>query len=295
MSGRVVSVGHVIVDVIATLGAPLAPGSDTPAPIELRPGGSAANTAAWAARAGSPAAFVGRVGDDDFGRRAVSTLQEAGVATYVTVDPHGPTGLCLVLVGPDGERTMVPSAGANATLQPEHLPDVDTVDLWHLSGYVLFDAGSRAAGRAALGRARAGGARVSVDAASSAPLAALGAQRFLVMVAGIDILLANRHEAAVLTDGLEPEPAAGRLHESVPVVVVKDGARGVVLAADRAVRRFAGVPLTARDSTGAGDAFAGTFLARVAAGVELPDAVGAGGTAAAEAVRHLGARPSGNE
>ena len=217
------------------------------------------------------------------------------MATYVTVDPHGPTGLCLVLVGPDGERTMVPSAGANATLQPEHLPDVDTGDLWHLSGYVLFDAGSRAAGRAALGRARAGGARVSVDAASSAPLAALGAQRFLAMVAGIDILLANRHEAAVLTDGLEPEPAAGRLHESVPVVVVKDGARGVVLAADRAVRRFAGVPLTARDSTGAGDAFAGTFLARVAAGVELPDAVGAAGTAAAEAVRHLGARPSGNE
>lgn len=284
-----------MVDVIATLSAPLAPGSDTPAPIEVRPGGSAANTAAWAARAGAPAIFVGRVGDDDFGRRAVSTLHKAGVATYVTVDPHGPTGLCLVLVGPDGERTMVPSAGANANLRPADLPDVATGDLWHLSGYVLFDARSRAAGRATLDRGRAGGAQLSVDAASSAPLAALGAQRFLTMVAGIDILLANRDEAAVLTDVLEPEPAAERLHESVPLVVVKDGARGVVVAADGTVRRFTGVPLTARDSTGAGDAFAGTFLARVAAGIELPDAVTAAGAAAAEAVRHLGARPGGTD
>jgi sugar/nucleoside kinase (ribokinase family) len=293
MSGRVVCVGHVMVDVIATLAAPLAPGSDTPAPIELRPGGSAANTAAWAARAGATAIFVGRVGDDEFGRRAVSTLQKAGVALYVTADPHRPTGMCLVLVGPDGERTMVPSAGANSNLQATDLPDVAAGDLWHLSGYVLFDPASRAAGLAALDRARAGAARLSVDAASSAPLAALGAGRFLDIVAGTDLLLANRDEAAVLTYGLEPEPAAARLHESVPLVVVKDGAGGVVVAADRTVRRFAGLPSTARDSTGAGDAFAGTLLARVAAGAQLTDAVAAAGTAAAEAIRHLGARPDG--
>jgi ribokinase len=291
MTGRVVCIGHVMVDVIATLAAPLAPGSDTPAPIELRPGGSAANAAVWAARAGAPAIFVGRVGDDDISRRAVSTLHEAGVAAYVTADPHEPTGLCLVLVGPDGERTMVPSTGANANLQPEDLPDVAAGDLWHLSGYVMFDPGSRGAGLAALDRARAGAAQLSVDAASSAPLAALGAERFLEIVAGTDILLANRDEAAVLTEGLEPEPAAGRLHESVPLVVVKDGPRGVVVAVDGTVRRFAGVPLTARDTTGAGDAFAGTFLAHVAAGAELTDAVAAAGAAAAGAVRHLGARP----
>jgi ribokinase len=291
MSGRVVCVGHVMVDVIATLAAPLAPGSDTPAPIELRPGGSAANTAAWAARAGAPASFVGRVGDDDFGRRAVSTLQEAGVAAHVTVDPHESTGLCLVLVGPDGERTMVPSIGANAYLQPDDLPDVAVGDLWHLSGYVLFDPRSRGGGLAALDRARAGAARISVDAASSAPLAAFGPRHFLDIVAGIDMLLANRDEADVLTDGLEPAPAARRLHESVPLVLVKDGARGVVVAVDGTVRRFAGLALTARDSTGAGDAFAGTFLARVAVGAELDDAVAVAGAAAAEAVRYLGARP----
>jgi sugar/nucleoside kinase (ribokinase family) len=291
MTGRVVCVGHVMVDVIATLPAPLAPGSDTPAPIELRPGGSAANTAAWAARAGASAMFVGRVGDDDFGRHAVSTLRETSVATHVTVDPHEPTGLCLVLVGSDGERTMVPSAGANANLRPEDLPAVAAGDLWHVSGYVLFEPGSRAAGLAALARARAGADRLSVDAASSAPLATLGAERFLGTVAATDILLANRDEAAVLTDGLEPESAAARLHESVPLVVIKDGARGVVVAADGTVRRYAGVPLTARDSTGAGDAFAGTFLAHVTAGGELADAVAAAADAAAEAVRHLGARP----
>jgi ribokinase len=291
MSGGVVCVGHVMVDVIATLAAPLAPGSDTPAPIELRPGGSAANTAAWAARAGAPASFVGRVGNDDFGRRAVSTLQDAGVAAHVTVDPHESTGVCLVLVEPDGERTMVPSIGANANLQPDDLPDLAAGDLWHVSGYVLFYPASRAAGLAALDRARAGAARISVDAASSAPLAAFGPRRFLDVVAGTDILFANRDEAAVLTDGLEPEPAARRLHDTVPLIVVKDGARGVVVAADGTVRRYAGVAHAARDSTGAGDAFAGTFLARMAAGAELDDAVAVASAAAAEAVRHLGARP----
>jgi len=293
MSGRVVCVGHVMVDVIASLATPLAPGSDTPAPIELRPGGSAANTAVWAARAGASALFVGRVGDDDFGRQALATLRDEGVTVHASTDPRQPTGLCLVLVGPDGERTMVPAAGANANLSSEDLPEPVAGDLWHVSGYVLFEGGSRAAGLAAFERARARGARLSVDAASSAPLAEYGAARFLAAVSDADILLANRDEGAVLTGGLDPEPAAERLHNSVPLVVVKDGARGVVVAAGRTVQRFAGLALTARDSTGAGDAFAGTFLAHVAAGTNLADAVNAAGSAAAEAVRHLGARPGG--
>ena len=284
-----------MVDVIATLTAPLAPGSDTPAPIEVRPGGSAANTATWAARAGADAVFVGRVGDDDFGRRALSGLHQAGVTTHVTTDPRHATGLCLVLVGPDAERTMVPSAGANAYLAPDDLPAADARDLWHVSSYLFFDAHSNAAGLAAVDQARAAAARLSVDAASSAPLAAFGAARFLDAISGAHVLLANRDEAAVLTDGLEPEPAARWLRESVPLVVVKDGARGVVVASDGTVRRFSRVPLAALDSTGAGDAFAGTFLARVAAGADLADAVESAGAAAADAVRRLGARPGGTD
>ena len=291
MGGRVVCVGHVMVDVIATLTTPLAPGSDAPAPIELRPGGSAANTAAWAARAGAVAVFVGRVGDDDFGRRAVATLEDAGVIAHVTTDPQRTTGLCLVIVGPDGERTMVPSTGANAYLAREDLPEAVPGDLWHLSGYVLFEAGSRAAALAAVDRARDGGVRLSVDAASAAPLAEYGGSRFLEAVSGTDMLFANRDEAVVLTGGRDPEPAAEKLHESVPLVVVKDGSAGVVVAAGGTVQRFAGMSVTARDSTGAGDAFAGTFLARVATGADLADAVGAAALAAAEAVRRVGARP----
>jgi len=114
--GRVVCVGDVMVDVSALLAGPLATGSDTPGSITVRDGGSGANTAAWLASLGVATTFVGCVGDDAFGERAVAALSAAGVEAAVRVHASLPTGTCIVLVGPDGERTMIPSAGANSTL-----------------------------------------------------------------------------------------------------------------------------------------------------------------------------------
>ena len=89
---RVVCVGDLMVDVHARLPGPLALGSDTPAPIAFTGGGSAANTAAWLARGGCAATFVGRVGDDAFGRHAVDELHAAGVELEVSVDRSCPPG-----------------------------------------------------------------------------------------------------------------------------------------------------------------------------------------------------------
>ena len=110
---RVVVLGDVMVDVVAQLAAPLAHASDAPARIGFHGGGSAANTAAWLAAAGARPVLVGRVGDDERGRDAERLLRAAGVETRLAVDSERPTGTCIVLVGGDGERTMVPDAGAN--------------------------------------------------------------------------------------------------------------------------------------------------------------------------------------
>ncbi len=168
--GRVVCVGDVMLDISAALPGPLARGSDTPAPISFCHGGSAANTAAWLASLGVPCVFAGRVGDDPFGRDAVAALRGHGVVATVSVDPGSATGVCLVLVDPDGERTMVPSAGANATLSAADLGEnlLSAADHLHLSGYALLNSGSRAAALFALGLAASVGASVSVDAASAA-------------------------------------------------------------------------------------------------------------------------------
>ncbi|HJQ01001.1 MAG TPA: carbohydrate kinase family protein [Jatrophihabitans sp.] len=90
--GSIVCVGDLMVDVLARLAGPLAIGSDTPAPVCIQPGGSAANTACWLGFLGASVVFAGRVGDDAFGREAVSALQAAGARTQVAVDRQLPTG-----------------------------------------------------------------------------------------------------------------------------------------------------------------------------------------------------------
>src|SRR5699024_5666389 len=107
-----------MLDVLARLPGPLARGSDTPAPVTMLAGGSAANTAAWLAHAGLPAEFVGRVGDDLAGTAARAALDAAGVTPRLRRHPQLATGTCIVLVDPSGERTMIPDAGANAALEP---------------------------------------------------------------------------------------------------------------------------------------------------------------------------------
>src|SRR5690606_12383104 len=173
VTGRVVVVGDLVTDVVAVLAAPPAPGTDTAARIRLTGGGQGGNTAAWLADQHVPTTLVAAVGDDGAGRERVSELAAAGVDCAVREVPGVSTGTLVVLAEP-AERTMLSDRGA-----ADHLRQADVdraLDTaagarhLHLSGYVLFGAGSRAAGRHALAAARARGLRTSVDAASAGPL-----------------------------------------------------------------------------------------------------------------------------
>lgn len=177
----IVVVGDLMEEVIARLTGPLEHGSDTAATITRHGGGGGANVAAWLAVAGAPVALVSRAGDDEAAVAAEAALVRAGVETHIARDRVRPTGTCLVLVDATGERTMVPDRAANDALAPSDVPDELLAPGRHLhvSGYVLLHAGSRPAGEAALRRARAAGMTTSIDAASAAPLRALGAQAFL--------------------------------------------------------------------------------------------------------------------
>lgn len=136
---------------------------------------------------------------------------------------------------------------------------------------------------------------VSVDPASAGFLATLGPQRFLDAVAGAGVLLPNEDEARLLA-GL-PEPAgvaraATELSRRVPLVVVTRGAAGALVAErGRITAEVAAEPAEAVDSTGAGDAFTGGFLAARLEGADPAEAARAGCRAAALAVTRLGGRP----
>jgi sugar/nucleoside kinase (ribokinase family) len=298
--GRVVCVGDVMLDISAALPRPLAMGSDTPAPISFCHGGSAANTAAWLAEQGVPCVFAGRVGDDPFGQDAVAALRSHGVITEVSTDPDTATGICLVLVSPDGERTMVPSAGANATLSAADLSDdlLTASDHLHLSGYTLLNPGSRPAALFALRLAGSAGASVSVDAASAGPILALGAQRFLDWLEPGVLLLANADELTALTGAGDPDASSPEQEAALATlvarqlsVVLKRGSEGSVLATAAGRWHSAAEPAEVLDTTGAGDAFAAGLLAALWGGAEWTVALRAGNRLGAVAVGQLGARP----
>jgi ribokinase len=286
--GRIVVVGDVMTDVVASLSGPVAQGSDTPARVTLRGGGAGANVAVWLARAGATATLIGRVGDDGPGRDAVEALRAEGVDARLAIDPARPTGTCVVLVEPGGERSMLPDAGANAGLEALPLPE-DAVHL-HLAGYALLHPGSRPAARALLAAARAAGLGVSVDPSSAAPLQRAGAGAFLEWVGRIDLLVPNRDEAAALTGMPDPRGAARALSAHVREVVVKLGAQGALWTDGETQVRAPAVDVLVSDTTGAGDAFAAGLLAARLAGAEPADALGAGCALAAEAVAREGGR-----
>ncbi|MBI1376460.1 MAG: hypothetical protein GC157_03110 [Frankiales bacterium] len=302
-----VVVGQWMTDVVAGLPGPVRLGTDTPAHVRVLGGGAAANTAAWLAHDGHPTTLVARVGDDLLGRAGRTELESLGVTCALAVDPVRASGTCVVLVGPDGERTMIPDAGANEALAPQDLAD----DLFapgrhlHLSGYVLLVDGSRMAGLSALDRARLRGMTTSVDVASVGPLSDTGAARFLSWVTGVDVLLANESEAAFLAGLPEPRPdddaatvlatatiAARTLRSAVGTVVVKLGRHGAYVEdAEGRTAHAEALPVDVVDTTGAGDAFAAGWLPAWCSGADPTTALERGNRSAARAVTRVGARP----
>lgn len=286
MSARVVVLGDVMTDVVARLSEPVAAGSDATAAISMHGGGSAANVTAWLAVAGTPVTLVARIGADALGRLQRDELAACGVAIRLAVDAERPTGTCVALVDPDGERSMLPDRGANDALQPDDVP----ADLLvagahlHVSGYALLHPGSRPAAVHAIALGRSTGMTVSVDASSAAPLAAWGARHFIAETRDVDLLLANAAEAALLSAELARFARA----------VVTRGPRGAAwYERGRLTAEVSAQPMAAIDTTGAGDAFAAGVLAGWLRGA-APDAALRGGTTlAARCVGHVGARPPG--
>jgi sugar/nucleoside kinase (ribokinase family) len=296
--------GDVINDILVQTSGPFAIGDDNPAVIRTRPGGSAANQAAWMATLGLDVAFAGRVGAQDaaFHRRELARF---GVEPHLAIDSSVATGVIVVLVGPDGERTMITDRGANLRLRPADVPAalLDAAALLHLTGYSFFDPRPREVALGLLGAARRRGVPFTIDPGSAAFLGTLEPGAFVNWTRGAAVCFPNRDEAAVLTGAAgaappgagETDPAAmaAFLSTYYGAVVIKLGADGAVVAAPgTAPARVAAQPALARVTTGAGDAFCAGFLAAWLTGSPLAAAAASGGRAAALAVSEFGGRPS---
>ncbi|KUH35439.1 MULTISPECIES: carbohydrate kinase family protein [Streptomyces] len=290
-------VGDVVIDVVARYDEPLSPGTDTAARIRILPGGAGANVACWAARTGrDDVRLLARVGAGEASWHEAA-LRRAGVRPLLVRDDGAPTATVVALV--DGragaERTFLTDSGAVVRLSPADWSPrlLDGVAHLHLSGYLFFAPTSRRTARLAMAAAREREVPVSVDPASAGFVSRLGADRFLTAVAGADVLFPNADEAVLLAGLSGPEEAAAALSRRHGLVVATLGAAGAVVArAGGVVARVSAPGVRPVDTTGAGDAFTGGFLAARLAGASAAEAAEAGCRAGGAAVTAVGGRPA---
>ncbi len=289
MRPRVTLIGDVMLDVVTRPLGPVQTTSDTASTTVVGRGGSSANAAVGLARAGCDVTYVGAVGRDPAADVLRALFEAAGVATRLQV-VDAPTGVVVAVVDGSGQRAMFTSRGANARLGEAHVADALTegADHVHVSGYTVLDERTRGVARSAIEVARGRGTPVSVDACSVGPLRAMGASRFLDAVAGATTIFANEEEAVELGGG-SLEVALSVLRGHAAEVVVTLGSRGALALSDEGEVRVAASSDVVLDTTGAGDAVTGAYLAARLQGSSRRAALETAMTAAAAVVSGLGA------
>ena len=262
-------------------------------------GGSAANTLAGAAALGMRCAFIGQVADDQLGAVFSHDIRANGVRFDTPPrDGEPPSGRCLILVSPDGERTMSTLLGASHYLSMESL-DADLVrsaKILYLEGYMWDPEEPRRVMREAIRVARAAGVTVAMTLSVNFIIELHRSDLQALLDDGlIDILFVNDEEVRCLPQIDDLEEAIAEVARQVPLLVVTMGADGAS-ALRGAERVSVAAEPVARvvDTTGAGDLFAAGFLAGHAGGREVEDCLRMGAIAAAEVIGHFGARPEGD-
>ena len=299
MTAELCVLGDFAWDVLIRTNTELMRGGDTFGEVALLPGGSAANVAVWAARCGLPTHFVGKIGRDRMGQLAVEDLEQEGVSHDLVESDANLTGSVAVFVDHTGERSMVSGHGADFFLLPSELPraTIGAARHLHLTAWSFFTDPPRSAARAGAAIARGAGATVSLDPGSFQMIGDMGVDHFLSVTTdvGVDIFLPNKEEGQALTGETEPEPMARRLAALYPgaMIVLKLDADGaLVLNGGEATHVPPATAPSVVDATGAGDSFAGAFLARWLGDGDAIAAARFANQVSAWVIQHTGARPA---
>ena len=258
-------------------------------------GGSAGNTMAGIASLGGAGAYVGKVRDDLLGEVYRHDITALGVRFDTPAAVSGPgTARCLILVTPDGQRTMSTYLGACVELGPDDIDPatIRAARITYLEGYLFDPPQAQAAFRKAAAIAHAAGRKVALSL--SDPFC-VGRHRaaFRDLVAGeVDILFANEAEICALYETEDFAAAAAAVRGQVAVAALTRSEKGSILIAEGAEHRVEAAP-AARvvDTTGAGDLYASGFLHGLTRALPLPICGRLGSLCAAEIISHVGARP----
>ncbi|AXC49000.1 ribokinase [Paracoccus suum] len=293
MAGRIGVVGSNMIDLVTYIDRMPGPGETVEAPsFEIGFGGKGANQAIAAARLGSDVTMVTRVGDDMFGPQVLENLRSNGVDTaHSRAVPGQPSGVAPIFVEPSGENAILIVKGANATLSPADVDEaaeaLASCDLILMQLEVPLETVYHTVALAA-----ARGIRTVLNPAPADPTLDVSRLR------GLGYFTPNESELAVLTGlptGTEAEiEAAARslMAKGIDAIVVTLGGRGARLVTADGVHAIAPVTVEAVDTTGAGDAFIGSFAHFHAGGMDAPAALAQAARYAALSITRRGTQKS---
>jgi sugar/nucleoside kinase (ribokinase family) len=259
-------------------------------------GGSAANTIAGIAQLGGRTAYVGKVKDDQLGSIFAHDLRAQGAHYDTKLAPRDAvheTGRCIVLVTPDGERSMNTYLGVTEFLSPDDIDDAQMAqaDWIYLEGYRFDGPDSHAAFAKAIAACKGAGGRVSLTL--SDPFC-IDRHRdaFRTMIRDeVDLLFCNRAEILSMYQTADFDAALALAAAEIAIVACTDSENGAHILSEGKRWHAPAKPTKIVDATGAGDLFAGAFLWGLAEGRDLLTCGQMGNIAAAEIISHIGARP----
>ncbi|MEP3347520.1 MAG: adenosine kinase [Litoreibacter sp.] len=259
-------------------------------------GGSAANTIAGIAHLGGKTAYVGKVKDDQLGAIFAHDLRAQGAVYETPLAPashEAETGRCIVLVTPDGERSMNTYLGVTEFLSEDDIDEEQMAQAeWiYLEGYRFDGPESVAAFDKAINACTGAGGRVSITL--SDPFC-VGRHRdaFRALIKDhVDLLFCNRAEMLSMYETEDFDAALTMAASEVAIVACTDGEDGAHVLSQGQRWHVPAMPVQIVDATGAGDLFAGAFLWALTAGHDLETCGRMGCVAASEVISHIGARP----
>lgn len=283
-------------DVSVVIDSEIHEGGDTRASISTHGGGAAANVATWMASLGNDVYLCSRAGDDLNGKFLHDELDQYKVRHSENRASGEKTGVVVILVGENGERTMFPDSGANCGLSKSDLPPLDGFTAAYLSGYALINPKSRKNVTEMIELIKAAGIPIVLDPGT------VGALRYVPLtllhewISLADVLILNEEEALYSADQKDVESALVALAKLTPIVVAKRGKLGAMAIFDRAmIVEVAAENVEVIDTTGAGDSFVAAFMSswfeNSALDGALEKALKNGISRASRCISRVGARP----
>lgn len=256
-------------------------------------GGSAANTIIGASYFGAKTFYTCNVASDEAGDFYVQDLKAAGVDTNMDGErDEGVTGKCLVMITPDAERTMNTYLGITSDLHARHIHEdaLAQSEYVYIEGYLVTSDTSRAAAIRVRELARQHGVKVAMTFSDPAMVQFFKDGLQEMLGDGVDLLFCNEQEARLMagTDNLEDAIAA--LKNIARTFAITLGSQGAVAFDGETLHKIAPHQVTAVDSNGAGDMFAGAFLFAITHGYDFSAAGRLASAASAQVVSQFGPR-----